>query len=90
MKSVGKKLPERTCVACHAKKSQRELLRVAAHQGGVAALDASGRLGGRGAYVCRENVCIETAWKRKGLERALKLKSGVQRELKDELLRACE
>jgi len=34
-------------------------------------LDETGRLAGRGAYVCRDAACVRTALDRGGLQRAL-------------------
>ena len=85
-----KHVPERTCAACGAKKPQRELLRVAA-QGGVSPiLDEGGKAPGRGAYLCASLTCIETAAKRKSLERSLKLTQPLEPGLKEELRRAVE
>ena len=85
-----KHVPERTCAACGTKKPQRELLRVAAQSGGAPRLDDKEKAPGRGAYLCMSAVCVEMAWKRKALERSLKLGQPAGRELKDELLRAIE
>ena len=38
---------------------------------GVVAVDPSGRLAGRGAYVCANPACIETAITKGALQRAL-------------------
>lgn len=35
-------------------------------------IDASGKRAGRGAYICQQRSCWETALKRRSLERALK------------------
>lgn len=63
-------MPERTCVACRAKRPQAELLRVT--------LDAQGslRLGpgpGRGAYLCPGSPgCVTTLLRKRPLGRALR------------------
>lgn len=43
-------------------------------------------LPGRGAYICRDIVCLEKAWKRKAFVRALKLSPSQQRYLDAENL----
>jgi predicted RNA-binding protein YlxR (DUF448 family) len=78
--------PERTCVGCGAKKPQCELLRVALADGSTPRLDASGNAPGRGAYVCRDEACLERAVRRKAFERSLKWKSGLPEALKAALL----
>lgn len=35
-------------------------------------LDETGRMNGRGAYICKNAACLELALKSKGLERSLK------------------
>ena len=82
---AGHHVPERTCVACGAKKPQRVLFRVAAAAASAPVWDESGRAPGRGAYVCRVESCVETAFKRRALERALKLTGGLSPSLKEVL-----
>lgn len=65
--------PIRTCLGCGAKKPQNEMVRFAAQNGGAPAIDLAGKKPGRGAYLCRNLACAETALKRRALERALKL-----------------
>ena len=81
-----KHVPQRTCVACGAKKAQGELLRVVSQGGTPAQIDAIGRAPGRGAYLCRQAACVEKAWARRALERALKLQNPVEAALKAEIL----
>ena len=64
--------PIRTCVACRQEAGKRSLVRVVRDAGGAAALDATGRAPGRGAYVHRDPQCLENARKRRALDRALK------------------
>ncbi|TMD93492.1 MAG: YlxR family protein [Chloroflexi bacterium] len=64
--------PIRTCVACRQEAGKRSLVRVVRDAGGAAAVDATGRAPGRGAYVHRDPQCLENARKRRALDRALK------------------
>jgi hypothetical protein len=50
-------------------KPKQELLRVAFYEG-ILSLDTTGRAKGRGVYLCRNNVCIEKAQKRKAFSRS--------------------
>ena len=68
-----KRVPIRTCVSCRRKAAKRELLRVVAADGGVSA-DATGRLGGRGAYLCAACRTDTGALRRGRLEYALRTK----------------
>ena len=55
---VQKKIPMRTCIACREEKPKREMLRVVRNAAGEIRLDFSGKLPGRGAYVCGSEACI--------------------------------
>jgi len=53
-------------------------VRVARQTDGTAAVDRTGRAPGRGAYVHSKAACVETARKRRALERSLKATVGPQ------------
>ena len=63
--------PTRTCVACRAVRPKRDLVRVVRTPAGAVAFDGSGRMAGRGAYLCADGTCWATALKRHSIERAL-------------------
>ncbi len=65
-----KKVPIRRCVGCGEGKPKKELLRVVRSAEGQVDLDATGRMPGRGAYICPNAACLAKAQKRKGLQRA--------------------
>ena len=65
-----KKIPMRMCVGCREMKPKRELLRVVRSPEGEISFDLTGRKSGRGAYVCRSAACLDTAIRKKQLERA--------------------
>ncbi|HEX8939246.1 MAG TPA: YlxR family protein [Candidatus Limnocylindrales bacterium] len=58
-------------MACRTPRQKRELRRVVRAPDGDVQLDPSGRLPGRGAYVCADPACIERAIDRGALSRAL-------------------
>ena len=66
-----KKIPIRMCVGCRESKPKRELLRVVRTPDARIELDATGKMSGRGAYVCGRPECLARAIKTKQLERAL-------------------
>jgi len=68
---AARPLPLRTCVACRTERPKRELVRVVRRPDGVVLVDDTGRLPGRGAYLCADQACWSTALKRQSLERAL-------------------
>ncbi|MCL2696248.1 MAG: YlxR family protein [Clostridiales bacterium] len=67
-----KKTPLRTCTACRQMKPKKELLRVVRTTEGTLCIDETGKLNGRGAYLCREANCLQRALKIRAVERALK------------------
>ena len=84
----------RTCVGCGREALKSELLRVAlgghAAAGGpsLAVLDRDGRLGGRGAYLCRAATgdrpraeCLAAAMRRGAFARALSAKVALDPKL---------
>jgi len=67
-------VPLRTCVACGNKTSKRGLVRIVASSGGVVSIDPTGKMAGRGAYVCRDGRCLDKGFKRGRLEYTLRTK----------------
>ena len=61
------------------------MIRVVRGTDGKVLADPTGRLPGRGAYVCRKKECVLEAMKRNALSRALK--TPVEREFYESLLR---
>lgn len=61
----------RKCVSCGKQSTKQSLMRIVRLADGSVAYDATGRVAGRGAYVCSE-ACLATALKSRKLQRALK------------------
>ena len=61
---MEKKVPMRTCIACRANKPKKELMRVVKFNDEIK-LDLTGKLNGRGAYVCADKACVEKLKKQK-------------------------
>ncbi len=66
---MEKKVPMRTCIACRTSKPKKELIRVVKFNEEIK-LDLTGKLNGRGAYVCNDENCICKLKKQKLLNRA--------------------
>ncbi len=66
-----KKIVQRTCTGCNAKKDKKELIRIVINNDGIL-VDETGKLPGRGAYICDNIECLEKAIKTKRLEKTLK------------------
>ena len=70
---MEKKIPQRQCMGCRERKAKRELIRVVRTTEGNVCLDFSGKLNGRGAYLCQNPECLQKAQKSKALERSLEV-----------------
>lgn len=70
---MQKKIPQRQCMGCRERKGKKELIRVVRTPDGTVCLDFSGKLGGRGAYLCPDLQCLQKARKAKSLERSLEV-----------------
>jgi hypothetical protein len=58
-------------VACRTARAKRDLQRIVRTPEGTVVLDPSGRMNGRGAYVCVDTDCLTIAIKKGALGRAL-------------------
>jgi uncharacterized protein len=67
----AKTYPTRTCVACRTERQKREFVRIVRAPDGTVAFDLTGRANGRGAYLCADGNCWQTALKKSSIERAL-------------------
>lgn len=73
MANMAGKTRQRTCVVCRGVSTKNELLRVVRMPQGEVAFDPTGRMNGRGAYLCSV-ACLEKAMKTKRLDSALRTK----------------
>ena len=58
-------------MACRTERAKRDLVRVVRTPAGDVEIDPTGRVPGRGAYVCASGECAAEAVRRRSLERAL-------------------
>ena len=70
---MQKKIPQRQCMGCRERKAKRELIRVVRTTEGTVSLDFSGKLNGRGSYLCPDMACLTKARKARSLERSLEV-----------------
>lgn len=66
-----KKVIERMCAGCNTKRDKRELIRIVKDREGNILLDKTGKMAGRGAYLCNNIECLEKTVKLKKLEKVL-------------------
>lgn len=63
--------PVRTCIGCRNQYNKDEMIRIVRGKERVQ-LDFSGKLNGRGAYICNNIECLEKAIKSNRIQAALK------------------
>ena len=81
-----KKAPMRTCIACRTEKPKKELIRIVKSKDGVFTVDKTGKVSGRGAYLCDDKACAEKVIKKKLLKNAfgVEVSSDVYEKLTEE------
>ena len=70
---MQKKIPQRQCMGCRERKAKREMIRVVRCPDGSVNLDFSGKMNGRGAYICHSAECLKKAIRSKALDRSLEV-----------------
>ncbi|MGG5316630.1 RNase P modulator RnpM [Enterococcus sp. AZ072] len=68
-----RKVPLRKSVVSGEMKPKKELIRIAKSKEGEVAIDPTGKMPGRGAYVAIEPEEVQQAWKKKVLDRVLEV-----------------
>ena len=64
-----KKIPQRTCMGCNEKKDKKNLIRIVKNKDNEILVDKTGKLDGRGAYICNNVECLEKLKKSKRLNK---------------------
>lgn len=80
---MPKKTPMRRCVGCMEMKPKTSLVRVVRNKEGEISLDLTGKMPGRGAYLCKNEACLQKARKARRLEREFSM--AVPAELYDRM-----
>jgi len=70
---MQKKIPQRQCMGCRERKEKRQMIRVVRCTDGSVNLDFSGKMNGRGAYVCPNPECLKKALRSRALDRSLEV-----------------
>ena len=83
----SKKIPMRMCLGCREMKPKKELIRIVRTQDQTIRLDATGKMNGRGAYVCRNQQCLAACVKSKMLNKAFEMQvdESLYEQLREEL-----
>jgi len=84
---MQKKMPLRKCIGCQEMKNKKSLIRIVKNKEDEFFIDLTGKMNGRGAYICPTKECLSMAIKNKGLERAFKcqIPSEVYEQMQEEL-----
>lgn len=69
-----RKLPLRKCVVTNERLLKSELVRIVKTENGIAVIDLTGKINGRGAYLQKKVKVVEKAKKTRVLERHLGIK----------------
>lgn len=69
-----KRQPVRTCMGCNEKKEKKQLIRIVKNKINEINIDRTGKLEGRGAYICDDIECLEKIIKSKRLEKIFDMK----------------
>ncbi len=85
---MQKKIPQRQCMGCRERMEKRQLIRVVRTPEGEIKLDFSGKMNGRGAYICPKFECLKKAQKSKALDRSLE--TAIGEEIYDRLAHEIE
>lgn len=67
-------VPQRTCMGCNKKRNKKEFIRIVKNKENEISIDKTGKMQGRGVYLCNNIECLEKAIKTKRLERVFKCK----------------
>ena len=66
----NKTVPMRTCIACREMKPKKEMLRIVKTTDGKIFADPTGKMAGRGAYICTAEECQKKLANKKLLHKA--------------------
>lgn len=67
----NKKVPMRQCVGCRELRNKKDLMRILKTPDNNVIFDDTGRMNGRGAYICPSVECLKKARRTKAIERSL-------------------
>lgn len=67
-----RKIPMRKCLGCGENKSKKDLIRIVKTTEGEIVVDTTGKVNGRGAYICNDPNCLKNAFESKSISKSLK------------------
>ena len=66
---MNKKKPARRCMGCNESKEKNDLIRIVKSKEGIIEIDLTGKKNGRGAYICKNEECLNKIMKSKRIEK---------------------
>lgn len=92
MTVAPKKQPQRMCVSCRTRRDKKDLIRVTLAEDGSLTYDPTGKLPGRGAYLCKDEKCIKTELKAHRIFKGLKTGNNDEdlNKVAEEILKLCQ
>ena len=85
---MERKYPQRTCIGCRLTKDKKALIRIVRTPEGEILTDESGKMNGRGAYICPDPACLQKALSGKSLAKSLHAE--ISPEVRDRLIKEME
>lgn len=64
---------QRMCIVCRNMQDKKKLLRIVKTKEGELFIDTTGKKNGRGAYICKSEICLNNLIKQKSLNKAFKM-----------------
>ncbi len=82
-----RKIPMRKCIGCMESFPKKELCRIVKNKENEVKLDLTGKVNGRGTYICKKTDCFEKAIKTKRLAKSLEMEipENIYEEIKQEI-----
>ena len=68
-----KHIPQRTCMGCNQKKDKKVLIRIVKNKNNEITIDKTGKMQGRGAYICNNPECLTKLQRTKRLNRVFEM-----------------
>ncbi len=68
-----KHIPQRTCMGCNQKEDKKDLIRIVKNKENEISIDKTGKMQGRGAYICNNPECLTKLQKSKRLNRVFEM-----------------
>lgn len=61
------------CIGCNSKKDKKELIRIVKNKNEEINVDLTGKMEGRGIYICKNEECLNKAIKNKRISRTFEM-----------------